>query len=96
MEFIDMYVNILASIIAMLLMLGIVVLLAIIIAIIIVTGYKKIKEIIKRGWQRVDNVQPLYYNIIKQKAGNNKGEQTMYKETFNCKCGRVVYGIDCK
>lgn len=49
MEFIDMYIKILASIIAMLFMLGIVVLLAIIIAIIIVTGYKKIKEIIKRG-----------------------------------------------
>lgn len=49
MEFIDMYINILASIIAMLFMLGIVVLLAIVIAIIVVTGYKKIKEIIKRG-----------------------------------------------
>lgn len=48
MEFIDMYINILASIIVMLFMLGIVVLLAIIIAIIIVTGYKKIKEIVKR------------------------------------------------
>lgn len=49
MEFIDMYIKILSNIIA-LLMLGIhVVLLAIIIAIIIVTGYKKIKEIIKRG-----------------------------------------------
>ena len=49
MEFIDMYINILVSIIAMLFMLGIIVLLAIVIAIIIVTGYKKIKEIIKRG-----------------------------------------------
>lgn len=49
MEFIDMYINILASIIAMLFMLGIIVLLAIVIAIIIVAGYKKIKEIIKRG-----------------------------------------------
>ena len=49
MEFIDMYINILASIIAMLLMLGIVVLLSIVIAIIIVTGYKKIKEIVKKG-----------------------------------------------
>lgn len=49
MEFIDMYIKILASIIAMLLMLGIVVLLAIVIAIIIVTGYKKIKEILRKG-----------------------------------------------
>lgn len=49
MEFIDMYIKILASIIAMLFMLGIIVLLAVIIGIIIVTGYKKIKEIIKRG-----------------------------------------------
>lgn len=48
MEFIDLYIKILASIIAMLLMLGIVVLLTIAIAIIIVTGYKKIKEIVKR------------------------------------------------
>lgn len=48
MEFIDMYIKLLASIIAMLLMLGIVVLLTIIIAIIIVTGYKKIEEIVKR------------------------------------------------
>lgn len=49
MEFIDMYIIILASIIVMLFMLGVIVLLAIAIAIIIVTGYKKIKEIIKRG-----------------------------------------------
>ena len=49
MEFVDMHINILASIIAMLLMLGIVVLLAIVIAIIIVTGYKKIKEILRKG-----------------------------------------------
>lgn len=49
MEFINMYIDILANIIATLLMLGIVVLLTIIIGIIIVTGYKKIKEIIKRG-----------------------------------------------
>lgn len=48
MEFIDMYINILVSIIAMLFMLGIVVLLTIVIAIIIVAGYKKIKEIVKR------------------------------------------------
>ena len=49
MEFINMYIDILANIIATFLMLGIVVLLTIIIGIIIVTGYKKIKEIIKRG-----------------------------------------------
>ena len=49
MEFIDMYINILVSIIAMLFMLGIVVLLTIIIGIIVVAGYKKIKEIIKMG-----------------------------------------------
>lgn len=49
MEFIDMYIKILASIIVMLFMLGIIALLVIAIAIIIVTGYKKIKEIIKRG-----------------------------------------------
>lgn len=49
MEFIDMYIKILASIIVMLFMLGIIALLVIVIAIIIVTGYKKIKEIIKRG-----------------------------------------------
>lgn len=49
MEFINMYIDILANIIATLLMLGIVALLTIIIGIIIVTGYKKIKEIIKRG-----------------------------------------------
>lgn len=49
MEFIDMYIYILASIIAMLFMLGIIALLAIIIAIIIVAGYKKIKEILRKG-----------------------------------------------
>lgn len=49
MGFIDMYINILASIIAVLLMLGIVVMLAIVIAIIVVTGYKKIKEILRNG-----------------------------------------------
>lgn len=49
MEFIDMYINILVSIIAMLFMLGIIVLLVIVIAIIIVAGYKKIKEILRKG-----------------------------------------------
>lgn len=49
MEFINMYIDILANIIATLLMLGIVVLLTIIIGIIIVTGYKKIKEILRKG-----------------------------------------------
>lgn len=49
MEFIDMYINILVSIIAMLFMLGIVVLLVIVIVIIIVVGYKKIKEILRKG-----------------------------------------------
>lgn len=49
MEFIDMYIKILASIIVMLFMLGIIVVLVVIIGIVIVTGYKKIKEIIKKG-----------------------------------------------
>ena len=49
MEFINMYIDILANIIVTLLMLGIVVLLTIIIGIIIVTGYKKIKEILRKG-----------------------------------------------
>ena len=49
MEFINMYIDILANIIVTLLMLGIVVLLTIIIGIIIVTGYRKIKEILRKG-----------------------------------------------
>ena len=35
----------------------------------------------------------LLYNQVK---GTTLKEKTMYKETFNCKYGRTIYGTDCK